>query len=351
MEALLDRLVSVVSESENLEGLVRPLLELLESVTGLESTYLTTIDLERDVQQILFSRNVRALNIPERLRVRWDDTLCKRALDEKRPYVDDVAAHWGDSDAARALGITTYLSEPVHVADGELYGTLCGASRAQVPVTEDTRRLLKMFSKLIARQLERDRLLARLKDENREQKELALSDALTGIPNRRALTSELARALANARRSGSAVHVAFIDLDRFKAINDKHGHDVGDRFLIAIAKRLLGGMRDGDFVARHGGDEFVVFGPATSDSHGESRAVIRERLERLTSGRFDLGKFTLDYAGASVGVVTSGINEREAEEVLARADAAMYEIKKLRQSSLRRDPPTDSDLATSTSRS
>lgn len=348
MDALLDRLVTVVSKSEDLEGLVRPLLELLESVTGLESTYLTTIDLERDVQQILFSRNARAPNIPERLQVRWDDTLCKRALDEKRPYVDDVAAHWGDSDAARAMGITTYLSEPVHVADGELYGTLCGASRAQVPVTADTRRLLKMFSKLIARQIERDRLLARLKDENREHQRLALSDALTGIPNRRALANELARALANARRSGSAVHVAFIDLDRFKAINDNHGHDVGDRFLVAVAKTLLGGIRDGDFVARYGGDEFVVFGPATSDSHSASRAAIRERLERLTTGRFDLGTYALDYPGASVGVVTSGVNERDAEALLARADAAMYEVKEARGSSSTGAPSDDSGLQTRT---
>ena len=331
MDPFLDKLVAAVSDSEDLESLVRPLLGLLESVTGLESTYLTTIDHERNVQRIVFSRNTQALNIPEGLEVPWGNTLCKRALDEGRPYVDDVVGCWGDSDAARVLGITTYLSEPVHVAAGELYGTLCGASGARIQVTDDTRRLLQLFSQLIARQLERDRLLAQLKDENREYSRYALSDPLTGIPNRRALMNELARALANARRADTAVHVAFVDLDGFKAINDQQGHDAGDRFLIAIARALVGGMRDGDFVARYGGDEFVVFGPATSDSHDASRAAIRERLQRLTTGRFSIGLHTIDYAGASVGVVTSGAGERDCEALLARADAAMYEAKKARR--------------------
>ena len=152
-----------------------------------------------------------------------------------------VRGRWGDSGAARELGITTYLSEPVHVVAGELYGTLCGASRARVQIPADTRRLLKMFSQLIARQLERERLLAQLKNENREFRQHALSDPLTGIPNRRALANELGRALANADRAGTVVHVAFIDLDEFKAINDEHGHDTGDRFLIAIAQALLAG--------------------------------------------------------------------------------------------------------------
>lgn len=330
MDPFLDKLATAVSDSEDLESLVRPLLELLESVTGLESTYLTTIDFERNVQRIVFSRNTQALRIPEGLEVPWDDTLCKRALDEGRPYVDDVAGCRGDSEAARALGITTYLSEPVRVA-GELYGTLCGASAMQVRVTDDTRRLLRMFSQLIARQLERDRLLTRLKEENRELSRHALSDPLTGIPNRRALAGELARALANAERTGTAVHVAFVDLDGFKAINDQHGHDAGDRFLIAMARALRDGVREGDFVARYGGDEFVVFGPAARDAADADRAALRKRLQRVATGRLTIDQLAIDCTGASVGVVTSCAGERDVEALLARADVAMYAAKKARR--------------------
>ncbi|MEW6414147.1 MAG: sensor domain-containing diguanylate cyclase [Pseudomonadota bacterium] len=331
MDPILDKLAAALSDSEDLESLVRPLLELLEAVTGLESTYLTTIDFERNVQRIVYSRNTQALRIPEGLEVPWDDTLCKRAFDEGRPYVDDVAGCWGDSDAARALGITTYLSEPVRVATGELYGTLCGASAMQVRVTDDTRRLLRMFSQLIARQLERDRLLARLKEENRELSRHALSDPLTGIPNRRALMGELARALANAERTGTAVHVAFVDLDGFKAINDRHGHDAGDRFLIAMARALRDGVREGDFVARYGGDEFVVLGPAAPDAPEADRAAMRKRMQRVATGRLTIDQLAIDCTGASVGVVTSCAGEQGVEALLARADAAMYAAKKARR--------------------
>lgn len=330
LDPILDKLVETVTRSDDLEGLVRPLLELLESVTGLESTYLTTIDTTKNIQKIEFSYNTREMNIPEGLEVTWDDTLCKRALDEGRGYVDNVDACWGDSVAARQLGIMTYLSEPVRIGADNVHGTLCGASASKVEIRPDTRRLLTMFAQLIARQLERDQLLANLQDQNREFSKYALSDPLTGIPNRRALLHELGRALANAARSGIPVHVAFIDLDGFKDINDKYGHDAGDRLLIQIARALTKGMRNGDFVARYGGDEFVVFGSTSSVDYQTSCEVVRVRLEGLTAGQFPVATQTLDYPGASVGVITTTANERDSEEVLHRADTAMYEMKKLR---------------------
>ena len=330
-EAILDKLATVVAETDDVESLVRPLLDLLEAVTGLESTYVTAIDLINSTQHIIFARNIKELTIPEGLSVPWDDTLCKRALEEGRAYTDDVAACWGDSDAARLLGITTYLSTPIRVGSNELYGTLCGASASRVPVSAEARRLLTMFATLIARQIERERLLAQLRQENKIYSEHALLDPLTGVANRRALTRELERALANARRSGTEIHVAFIDLDGFKAINDQRGHDAGDRFLMQIASALHSGMRDGDFVARHGGDEFVFFGMAGSDDHPQSRRVLQSRLENLTRGSFTLGEQRIDYAGASVGVVTSTAQREDCESLIARADAAMYAVKRQRR--------------------
>jgi diguanylate cyclase len=115
MDALLDRLVTSVTTARSLEELTRPLLEMLQAVSGLDSAYLTVIDAALDQQRILFSHNTQTMVIPEGLAVPWGDTLCKRALDENRPFTSNVSSCWGDSEAAKALGIETYLSVPVRL--------------------------------------------------------------------------------------------------------------------------------------------------------------------------------------------------------------------------------------------
>ncbi|MEX2333431.1 MAG: sensor domain-containing diguanylate cyclase, partial [Pseudohongiella sp.] len=146
-----------MSQARNLEELTRPMLELLEKITHLESTYLTTIDEAAGVQRILYARNIGDLQIPEGLTVPWSDTLCKRALQEKSFLTQDVPAVWGDSEAAAALGLQTYLSNPVYTDDGDLYGTLCGASAHAVDVSADVVTVLQLFSRLISQQASREK--------------------------------------------------------------------------------------------------------------------------------------------------------------------------------------------------
>ena len=329
MDEVLEQLATAV-ESDDLEALVRPFLSILERVSGLESTYMTRIDTDRGIQEILFARNSGDLTVAEGLTVPWGDTLCKRALEDDVIWATDVPTRWGDSAAAGELGLVTYVNEPVTIGDDRVYGTLCGASTARVPEAADARRLMRVFAKLIGRHIEREQLLETLRREHDSYRAFALTDPLTLIPNRRAMVSELNRALANAERRGEVLHLAFIDLDGFKQINDAYGHDAGDRFLIAIAEKLQNALRGGDFVARIGGDEFVVFGPCSSDAPDAGRRAMRERLSEVTSGEFDLGEARLDYAGPSIGAVNSSPGERDCETVLARADEAMYAIKRSR---------------------
>ena len=337
---MLAHLSGAVSSARTLEQLARPLLELLEMVSGLESTYLTRIDLEAGLQEVLFARNSRSMQIPEGIQVPWEDTLCKRALEEGRGYTDDVAACWGDSAAARALGIKTYASTPIYLGDGALFGTLCAASSESRPLQLDAREVLTLFSTLIAGHIERERLLERLERANAMLENISFLDALTGLPNRRFLLGELERLQALAQRSAARVLVAFIDLDGFKAINDTYGHDAGDAFLVEVGRRLATGLRPGDVVGRFGGDEFVVVGlieeerpgPATEDPIAVFRAEeLRRRLGDRIGGRYDLPQGKLDYPGASIGVVAADPGGASPEELIRRADALMYEDKRARR--------------------
>lgn len=325
-------LADSVANARTLEELVRPMLEVLETVTGMESTYLTAIDEDAGLQHVLFARNTRQLQIPERLSVPWSDTLCKRALDEKRLYTDDVAQCWGDSQAAMDLGIQTYVSTPVQFDDGTLYGTLCAASAQRTPLADDAERALRMFSRLIGQQLERERLVDELRRANAALAASALVDHVTGLPNRRALMHEMTRRLAHCGRQHERLAVAFIDLDGFKAINDIHGHDVGDRFLAAMARTLRDALRAEDFVARLGGDEFVVLGSLAHVEGPNAAQAFAERLASSTRCPFALGDVEIDYDGASVGVVTAD-EPVDADVLIARADAAMYEVKRARRAS------------------
>jgi len=325
-------LAESVTHARTLEELVRPLLELLQTVTHLESTYLTTINSDEGFQYILFSRNTSRLQIPEGLSVPWEGTLCKRALEEGRPFTDDVANCWSDSAPARELGIATYVSTPVRTEDGTLYGTLCGASSDRKPLTDGAERVLGMFSRLIGQQIDRERMMQALQKANDTLATSALTDATTRLPNRRALMEEIHRRRRAQTSSGHALLVAFVDLDRFKTINDRYGHDVGDRFLTAIGERMRNALRSEDFVARLGGDEFVALSSPTMNDATDFAATMHTRLRAATSGQFHFGDVLIDYAGPSIGIVIAE-PDADADALLAQADAAMYDDKRCRKQS------------------
>lgn len=322
---LLARMSDSLSPANEIEDLVRTLLELLEAVTGLESTYVTRIDAASGRQTVLYARNSQRLDIGEGLSVDWNDTLCKRALESGLNYCDDVPGLWADSGAARELGIRTFATTPIHDGGEQLYGTLCAASREHRPMSPGTVQVMLLFSRLIGRQIERERLLEELRQAQAVLETKALTDALTGLPNRMALMDELRRRMARSARDGSHLLVAFIDLDHFKKVNDEHGHDAGDRLLIGIAEALRNSLRSEDYCARLGGDEFIALVSVPGDDPERARALLASRLAAATCGQFELGNGrVLDYGGASLGVVVSAPGEQDVDALLAHADAAMY---------------------------
>ncbi|MDQ8031765.1 MAG: sensor domain-containing diguanylate cyclase [Bordetella sp.] len=341
MDPILSQLATALPEAKSIEALTRPLLQMLSTVTGMESTYLTSIDLDRDEQKVRFARNVGDLTIPEGLTVKWSDTLCKRAIDEDRLYTDDVASCWGDSEAARQLGIQTYLSTPILNDDGKLLGTLCAASSGKRQLAPDANALLKLFSNLVASFIERERLLDNLQQANANLMAYAMTDTLTGLPNRRAVFEELERLLKRAERAGGTVLVGVIDLDGFKMINDTYGHQCGDEFLQAVGRRLAESLRASDMVGRVGGDEFLLVGPGPTpdpelDDLGASDTqlaaqTLQLRTAAATAGTYRLGDRVIEYPGASVGVVSVDPLNMDAETSVRLADTRMYEIKRTRK--------------------
>lgn len=154
---------------------------------------------------------------------------------------------------------------------------------------------------------------------------LARTDALTGLPNRRALEEELARAAARAVRAGSALSALVLDVDRFKQVNDRHGHAAGDAVLATVAARAAAALRAGDLMARIGGEEFAVVLP------GADLARAAEAAERIRSavsaGPIAAGGLALDVT-ASIGCATLAPGEADGRALLARADAKVYEAKR-----------------------
>ena len=153
---------------------------------------------------------------------------------------------------------------------------------------------------------------------------MAHHDALTGLPNRVLLRDRIQQAIAQAHRNGKELAVLFLDLDRFKTINDSLGHQLGDRLLQSVASRLLVCVREGDTVARVGGDEFVIVIPGISSSADASH-VASKILEVLASP-FHLSGNDL-HVGASLGISLYPADGGDAETLMRNADTAMYHAK------------------------
>ena len=157
----------------------------------------------------------------------------------------------------------------------------------------------------------------------RELAQMSLIDALTGLPNRAAFTAELERRVDAARSSGEHIGLCAIGLNRFKAINDLHGHKAGDDVLALLARRMHEALGPGELVARLGGDEFVAL---TVAADGDQLAAFAERLDSQLKAPLWVGHFEARL-GASIGVAAFPANARSAEALANNADLAMYRAK------------------------
>lgn len=155
-------------------------------------------------------------------------------------------------------------------------------------------------------------------------RQLADTDGLTGLPNRRAGLARLDRCFADARRDGTPLSVGFVDVDLFKRINDTHGHDAGDRVLVAVADALVADVRSHDDIVRMGGEEFLVLLPGVDSA--DARARLEGMRRRIAALAPDLRMQGLQLT-ASIGLATRLAADTEPVALLRRADDAMYRAK------------------------
>jgi diguanylate cyclase (GGDEF)-like protein/PAS domain S-box-containing protein len=197
--------------------------------------------------------------------------------------------------------------------NGEVYAEMLTISAVRDPhgVTQN---YVALFSDITA-----------IKAHQSQLEHIAHFDALTNLPNRLLLADRLQQAMAQAQRRGQQLAVVYLDLDGFKGVNDRHGHDVGDQLLIHLATTMKDTLREGDTLARIGGDEFVA---VLTDLDGIENCVpMVTRLLGAASAPVQFGAVALQ-GSASIGVTFyPQANEMEADQLLRQADQAMYQAK------------------------
>ncbi len=197
-------------------------------------------------------------------------------------------------ERAFAAGASDYIPKPIHFA---------------------------VLSQRVRRVIESSRAEKRIRH-------LAYSDVLTGLPNRVLFIDELLLSIEQARKAGESVAVLFLDLDRFKNVNDTLGHDVGDKLLKAVAQRLRQSVRNVDSVARLGGDEFTI---VLNNIDGTSAAVAAQHICQTLSAPFEIDDHDI-FVTTSVGISLYPIDGKDVNTLLKHADTAMYRAKKTKNS-------------------
>jgi len=213
-------------------------------------------------------------------------------------------------------------AQPSSVQRNDIEVTGVRHDGTQFPMTVSTSAITGELGSVIISGIVRD-----LSDQKRLEAQLtfqAKHDSLTGLANRMTLTDRLDQTLARVRRHGHMCGVFYVDLDRFKTVNDTLGHGVGDQLLTEAAVRIRGAVRETDTVARLGGDEFVVL---FEDIEGIHRATdMAQRIIGVLQQPFRLGDDD-PRVGASIGIALSTNGAESAETILANADIAMYRAK------------------------
>jgi diguanylate cyclase (GGDEF)-like protein len=211
------------------------------------------------------------------------------------------------------------------VYQGKAYGRIyLGDKAGDASFDDEDERQATLFADTLAVMFELRRLEAEREQTQERLRQMALYDSLTGLPNRKLLDDRLRQVLIDADRNEHLIAVLFLDLDRFKHVNDTFGHGVGDELLRTVAQQLNASTRACDIVARLGGDEFIVVLP--NIHHADEATSVVQKIQSLFAAPFRVGGREL-HVSTSIGVTIYPLDDGDVESLLKSADAAMYHAK------------------------
>lgn len=252
----------------------------------------------------------------------------KQALLGKNALVEGpVTDHWGTWVSAR-IPLTATVNTPNFVMlniDVAVNGWNQRVLKKTIVPILSTLIFLSILSVLIYQNKKREKLLEHMVNSTSVLTALANHDALTSLPNRRALEDRMEQALKAANRSQEIVAVLFLDLDYFKTVNDTHGHVIGDQLLKNVAKRLTQLLREEDTVARIGGDEFIILLPKLKDE--QHVIATAEKILKELAKPFNIADEVLQV-GVSIGIALYPQHGDNTHDMIKCADDAMYVAKR-----------------------
>ena len=306
--------------AEDMLALFRHIHRIIGELLPADNFSVALYDAERD--QLSFPYHVDVQEPSPVLRKPAAGTLCAEVIRSSQPLLltpetlDGFPAHLRQIVGRKSL--CCWLGVPLNSSKGTIGALVLKSYSGGVRYGEKDKELLQFVSNQIATAIERHQLHARLRY-------MAQYDELTGLPNRGLLFDRLHTALARARREQGRLALLYLDLDKFKQVNDTHGHEVGDQLLRAVARRLKQCVREADTVARIGGDEFVVL--LESLQQPEHAQPAADKLRGALDQPLTIDGHSLRIL-PSIGIALYPEHGDSAQALLRHADDAMYRAKK-----------------------
>ena len=249
------------------------------------------------------------------------------AFTGKRVIVEDIATHpyWAAYRELTTLaGLGACWSEPIYGSANKVLGTFAIYHHDRHSPKPEDIKLIEASANLAAIAIERYHAVEALRQSEEKHRRLAHYDVLTGLPTRVLFSDRLKQAIRSAKRNKKNLALMFLDLDKFKPVNDTFGHAVGDRLLKEVASRMLSCVRESDTVCRIGGDEFVILLHDVADA--KSAFNVAEKIRQALNQPFKLAGHQMNIS-CSIGIALYPENGVDERTLTKNADMAMYRAK------------------------